>query len=74
MHRILLVPDAVLELVDQCLNVFVEFEAYDARDHALLEKCDALRQLLALLLDLDLEIRYPVELLLVVPLLYLDLL
>lgn len=72
LERILLVSDAVLELVDQCLDVLVEFEADDARDHALLKEGDAVRQLLALLLDLDLEIWYPVELLLVVSFLYLD--
>jgi len=69
---ILFVSDAILELVDERLDVLVEFEADHARDHALLEEGDAVRQLLALLLDLDLEIWYPVELLLVVSLLYLD--
>ena len=68
----ILLSDAVLELVDQCLDVLVELEADDARDHALLQEGDAVRQLLALLLDLDLEIWYPIELLLVVSLLYLD--
>ena len=69
---ILFAPNAKLELVHQSLDVFVEFEAHNVGDHTLLEECRAFCQLLGLLLNLDLEVRDSVELLLVVPLLDLD--